>query len=32
MPYKLAFKLANNGKEYDEKEIERSAAEKDIMR
>lgn len=31
MPYKLAFKLANNGKEYDEKEVERSAALKGIM-
>lgn len=30
-PYKLAFKLANNGKEYDEKEVERSAALKGIM-
>ena len=32
MPYKLAFKLANDGQEYDEKEIERSTAKKDIMR
>ena len=30
--YKLAFKLANDGKEYDETEIERSAAVKGIMR
>jgi type I restriction enzyme R subunit len=30
--YKLAFRLANNGKEYDEKEVERSAALKGIMR
>ena len=30
-PYKLAFKLANNGKEWDEKEVERSAAMKGIM-
>ena len=30
--YKLAFRLANEGKEYDEKEIERSAALKSIMR
>lgn len=29
--YKLAFKLANNGKEFDEKEVERSAALKGIM-
>jgi type I restriction enzyme R subunit len=29
--YKLAFKLANNGKEFDEKEVERSAAMKGIM-
>jgi type I restriction enzyme R subunit len=29
--YKLAFKLANNGKEWDEKEVERSAAMKGIM-
>jgi type I restriction enzyme R subunit len=29
--YKLAFKLANGGKEYDEKEVERSAAMKGIM-
>ncbi len=31
-PYKLAFKLAHDGKEYDEKEVERSAALKGIMR
>jgi type I restriction enzyme R subunit len=30
--YKLAFKLAHNGKEMDEKEVERSAALKGIMR
>lgn len=30
-PYKLAFKLANQGKEYDEKIVERSAAMKGIM-
>ncbi len=29
--YKLAFKLAHEGKEYDEKEVERSAAMKGIM-
>ncbi|WP_063533642.1 DEAD/DEAH box helicase family protein [Burkholderia sp. MSMB1589WGS] len=29
--YKLAFRLANNGQEYDEKEVERSAAMKGIM-
>lgn len=29
--YKLAFKLAHNGQEYDEKEVERSAAMKGIM-
>jgi type I restriction enzyme R subunit len=29
--YKLAFKLASNGKEWDEKEVERSAAMKGIM-
>ncbi len=29
--YKLAFKLANNGKEFDDKEVERSAALKGIM-
>ncbi|WP_433704173.1 type I restriction endonuclease subunit R [Paraburkholderia sacchari] len=29
--YKLAFKLANDGKEYDEKEVERSEAMKGIM-
>ena len=29
--YKLAFKLANNGKEYDEKEVEKSEAQKEIM-
>lgn len=31
-PYKLAFKLANNGKEYNEKEVEKSQALKGIMR
>lgn len=30
-PWKLAFKLAHNGKEFDEKQIERSAAMKGIM-
>lgn len=30
-PYKLAFKLAHNGKEYDEKTVERSTAMKGIM-
>jgi type I restriction enzyme R subunit len=30
--YKLAFKLANNGQEYDEKEVERSEAMKGLMR
>ena len=30
-PYKLAFKLAHNGKDYDEKTVERSAAMKGIM-
>jgi type I restriction enzyme, R subunit len=30
-PWKLAFKLAHNGKEYDEKQVERSAAMKSIM-
>jgi type I restriction enzyme R subunit len=30
-PYSLAFKLAHNGKEFDEKEVERSAAMKGIM-
>jgi type I restriction enzyme R subunit len=30
-PYKLAFKLAHEGKEVDEKEVERSAALKRIM-
>ena len=29
--YKLAFKLANNGKEWDEKQVERNAAMKGIM-
>lgn len=29
--YKLAFKLAHNGKDYDEKTVERSAAMKGIM-
>ncbi len=31
-PYKLAFKLANEGKEYDEKAVERSEALKGILR
>ncbi len=31
-PYKLAFKLANEGREWDEKEVERSTAMKGIMR
>jgi type I restriction enzyme R subunit len=31
-PYKLAFKLAQQGRELDEKEVERSAALKSIMR
>jgi type I restriction enzyme R subunit len=31
-PYKLAFKLAHNGKELDEKEVERSEGLKGIMR
>jgi type I restriction enzyme R subunit len=30
--YKLAFRLANNGKEYDEREVERDTAMKGIMR
>jgi type I restriction enzyme, R subunit len=30
-PHKLAFRLAHNGKEYDEVEVERSAAMKSIM-
>jgi type I restriction enzyme R subunit len=30
-PYKLAFKLAHEGKDYDEKTVERSAALKKIM-
>ena len=30
-PYRLAFRLAHNGKEYDDKEVERSAAMKGIM-
>lgn len=30
-PYKLAFKLAHDGKEYDQAEVERSAAMKGIM-
>ncbi len=30
-PYKLAFKLAHNGKDYDDKEVERSTALKSIM-
>ena len=31
-PYRLAFRLANNGKEWDDKEVERDAALKSIMR
>jgi hypothetical protein len=31
-PYRLAFKLANGGEEWDEMEVERSAAMKGIMR
>ncbi|MBS0508937.1 MAG: type I restriction endonuclease subunit R, partial [Proteobacteria bacterium] len=31
-PYQLAFKLAHNGKEWDEKEVERSEAMKGLMR
>jgi len=31
-PYKLAFRLANGGQEIDEKEVERDAAMKGIMR
>jgi type I restriction enzyme, R subunit len=31
-PYKLAFRLANNGKEWDEKEVERNEAMKGILR
>jgi type I restriction enzyme R subunit len=31
-PYKLAFKLANNGQEWDEKAVERSEAMKGLMR
>lgn len=31
-PYKLAFKLANEGKEWDEKEVERETAVKGLMR
>jgi len=31
-PYRLAFKLANKGKEWDEKEVERSEAMKGLMR
>jgi len=31
-PYRLAFRLANEGKEWDDKEVERSAALKGIMR
>ena len=30
-PYKLAFRLAHDGKEYDESQVERSAAMKGIM-
>lgn len=31
-PYRLAFRLANNGKEWDDKQVERNAALKGIMR
>ena len=31
-PYRLAFRLANNGKEWNDKEVERDAALKGIMR
>ncbi|MGY3558474.1 type I restriction enzyme R subunit [Bradyrhizobium sp. USDA 4463] len=31
-PYRLAFRLANHGKEWDDKEVERDAALKGIMR
>lgn len=31
-PYKLAFKLAHNGREYDDKEVEKSEALKQVMR
>ncbi|SDG67290.1 type I restriction endonuclease subunit R [Roseospirillum parvum] len=31
-PYKMAFKLASGGREWDEQEVERSAAMKGIMR
>lgn len=31
-PYRLAFRLANNGEEWDDKEVERDAALKQIMR
>lgn len=31
-PYRLAFRLANDGKEWDDKEVERDAALKGIMR
>ncbi len=31
-PYRLAFKLANGGEEWDEQEVEKSAAVKGIMR
>lgn len=31
-PYRLAFKLANDGREWDDKEVERDAALKTIMR
>ncbi|KZE27356.1 type I restriction endonuclease subunit R [Crenobacter luteus] len=30
-PYKLAFRLANNGREYDERQVEKSEAMKGIM-
>ena len=31
-PYRLAFRLANNGKEWHDKEVERDAALKGVMR
>lgn len=31
-PYRLAFKLAHNGKEYDDEEVEKSEALKQVMR
>jgi type I restriction enzyme R subunit len=30
-PYRLAFRLAHDGKDYDDKTVERSAALKSIM-